>query len=257
MNLLLVNDDGIDAKGIRALLKTGAERGHRVFVCAPAHQMSAASQRITLNDPICVRPRQLEGAVAAFAIAGTPTDCVRLAVSELLPEPVDVCLSGINDGYNAGMATCYSGTVGAAREATMLGLKAMAVSISHKASDAAIQYFADICIRMAEGYAAIQTPPLTVLNVNAPHAEPEQMTRIVEAPLSTANYHDLYIKLETPRSGTAYWMSNDSRSDPATPNSDWDMLQKGYITYSFLGIPQQFTGLKDEAITQSVTDAAR
>ena len=257
MNLLLVNDDGIDAKGILALLEAAAAHGHHVVVCAPAQQMSAASQRITLEGPIMVQQRQLAGAAQAFAISGTPTDCVRLAARGLAEGPVDVCLSGINNGYNAGMATYYSGTVGAAREAAMNGYAAMAVSISHRASDAALKHFADMCIRMAEGYAALQVPRMTVLNVNAPHVEPEQMDRVVEAPLSTANYHDVYERNETPRCGTAYWLGNDSQSDPATPGSDWDMLQKGYVTYSFLGIPQQITGLENGFITRAVQDTAR
>ena len=118
MFILLVNDDGIDSIGLRVLLKAAVKRGHRVMVCAPAEQQSAASQRINLNRPIMVYQHDYAPGTSAWAISGTPSDCVRVAL-ELSDERPDVCFSGINDGENAGCATFYSGTLAAAREASM------------------------------------------------------------------------------------------------------------------------------------------
>lgn len=101
-----------------ALMEAALKRGHRVSMCAPSGQMSAASHRITLSDPLYVKDYPLNWENAeGFAITGTPADCVRLAfLGGLVAESVDGVISGINNGYNAGLATYYSGTVGAARE---------------------------------------------------------------------------------------------------------------------------------------------
>ena len=116
MHILLVNDDGITAVGITALLKEAAARGHRVTMAAPDRQQSAASHRLTLSEPIMMHPftTGLPG-VEAYAIKGSPADCVRVALlGGLVTDPVDVVVSGINNGLNAGMDAHYSGTLGAA-----------------------------------------------------------------------------------------------------------------------------------------------
>ena len=138
MHIFLVNDDGIGSKGIMALARAATGRGHKVTMCAPATQQSAASQRITLAEPIYVAPYPSQDPLlTAYAITGTPTDCVRLGLQNLAKEPVDVLISGINDGYNSGMAVHYSGTVAAAREGALNGLHAIAAH-HHKASQALI-----------------------------------------------------------------------------------------------------------------------
>jgi hypothetical protein len=107
MHIFLVNDDGIGAVGIMALLRAAEKRGHRVTMCAPKNQMSAASQRITLSDPIQVREYPVEGSsCTAWAIDGTPADCVRVSLCPggLVTDPVDMVISGINKGENAGTA---------------------------------------------------------------------------------------------------------------------------------------------------------
>ncbi len=174
MHIFLVNDDGIQSTGINALCRAAVERGHQVSVCAPSRQQSAASHRITLTDPIYVQEHDMGlSSVNAWAITGTPTDCVRLGLFELVRTPVDVLISGINDGYNAGMAVHYSGTVGAATEGALNRVRAMAVSVHHKATGALYDYVAKLAIVTAEQYAALKTPPATILNMNAPLRDPD------------------------------------------------------------------------------------
>ena len=240
MHILLVNDDGIQSIGIHALCQAALMRGHRVSVCAPSQQQSAASHRITLLDPIYVKEYDFgaEG-VTAYAITGTPADCVRLAIYELIKEPVDVLISGINDGYNAGMAVHYSGTVGAATEGALNRLRAMAVSVHHEATQEMYDYTAHLAIAAAERYVALKTPPATVLNINAPLREPEEVKPAVLAPLSTANFKDFYIRRESPRAGVYYWMSSEGSMEAPEENSDMDMLNKGHVTFTFMGNPTE------------------
>lgn len=251
MHIFLVNDDGIQSLGIRALCEAALARGHRVSVCAPSAQQSAASQRITLNDPIYVKPYDFGlGGVAAWAITGTPTDCVRLGLFELVTDPVDVLISGINDGYNAGMAVHYSGTVGAATEGALQRVPSMAVSVHHRATPAMVRNTARLAILAAERYPALSVPPVTVLNMNAPLREPEQLLPPMLAPLATANFRDCYIRRESPRAGVYYWMSNDNLTDPPAEGTDLDLLAKGHVTITFMGNPSEH-GAALDAFTQA------
>jgi 5'-nucleotidase len=238
MHILLVNDDGIQSIGIHALCEAALARGHRVSVCAPSAQQSAASQRITLLEPIYVKAFDFGfDGVAAHAITGTPADCVRLGLFELVTEPVDVLISGINDGYNAGMAVHYSGTVGAATEAALNRVRAMAVSTHHRASKATYAHTARLAVLAAERYAVMDVPHATVLNVNTPLREPTDMLPPVLAPLSIANFKDSYIRRESPRAGAYYWMSNEYSMEPPEEGSDLYWLDKGHVTVTFMGNP--------------------
>ena len=127
MNIVLTNDDGFDAPGLRAAFCALRELG-TVHVVAPKTERSACSHAITLRRPIMVHPTKLDGLGTVLAVDGTPADCVRLAIAAIIDQPVDLVVSGINAGANAGVDTYYSGTVAGAREAALLGVPAVAVS---------------------------------------------------------------------------------------------------------------------------------
>ena len=110
MKVLISNDDGIFAPGIEALVQAFADAGHDVIVCAPDSQRSAASHSLTIGRPLTVKEMDFPGAKKAYAIGGTPADCVKLGVMVLCPDAQAV-VSGINKGYNAGTDILYSGTV--------------------------------------------------------------------------------------------------------------------------------------------------
>ena len=150
MKLLLSNDDGYLAAGIGALAKTLQAAGHEVFVAAPHRQRSAASRSMTLFDPLRAERVSLPAApdVEAYAVTGTPVDCVRLALGNLFPEP-DLVLSGVNEGANLGTDTLYSGTVAAAHEAALLGYQAIAVSC-HGHRPVHFETAARVALRAAE-----------------------------------------------------------------------------------------------------------
>ena len=130
MHILLTNDDGVYAPGIRAMYSELCKMGD-VTVVAPEGERSSISQAITLNHPIYHRQVQFVPRAHAHAISGTPTDCVKFGVTTILKEKPDLIVSGINDGSNDGCSVFYSGTVGAAREGALMGLCSVAVSLDY------------------------------------------------------------------------------------------------------------------------------
>jgi len=173
MNILLTNDDGIHAKGITAL-HGELSPYHNVNVVAPESEMSAVGHAISLTRPIRVRKVNKNGSFFGYGVEGTPADCVKIAVQELLETPPDLVLSGINQGANVGVNVLYSGTVSAATEGAFLGIKSAAISLdSHKDPDFAfaarfsheiIKFIMDSALKKG-----------TALNVNIPAVPTEKI----------------------------------------------------------------------------------
>ena len=250
MHILITNDDGIQAAGLKALGTAVLERGHRLTVCAPATQQSAASQHLTIDKPLLTREIPWEGA-EAWAVEGTPADCVRiglrLAENRMGPAeqpgagtPVDFVLSGINNGWNAGTAVYYSGTFSAAREAAMAHRRAMAVSIDVGATEEMLAHTARTAVALAEALASEQFPKAAVLNLNVPALPPAELKELKIAPLSDAFFLDEYEKRESPRRVTYFWLSDGLQMEPHAPGTDLDLLEKGHATLSIV------TGFRDE-----------
>ena len=234
MHIFLTNDDGVGAKGIMALYHAAIKRGHEVTMCAPRHQQSAAGHRFTLSDPLFANDYPLEHG-KGYAVAGAPADCVRIGLQKIVEKPVDVVISGINEGYNAGIATHYSGTVGAAMEGSFHNRPSIAVSIHHKATQEMIDHLADYTIRVAEQFAKKPHKRTTILNINAPCLQPDQLKEPVYVPLDTAFYLDSYEKRTSPRAGDYYWLESGSPIEPADEGSDNWYLERGHITLTIMG----------------------
>ena len=237
MHILLVNDDGIGAVGIMALLNEAAARGHFVTMVAPATQQSAASHRITLTEPIFMQPYETGlPNTEAFAIRGTPADCVRIALrGGLLRQRPDVVISGINNGHNAGMAVHYSGTVGAAMEGSMEGLRAVAASIGWNASPEGLHALAVLTIDMAERYCCIPALPMSVMNINAPGESPDSWMPTVYAPMNASCYQDGYERRESPFHGSYFWLTGCAEPEVHFEGTDQWYLARGHVTVTMLG----------------------
>ncbi|MBR4081014.1 MAG: 5'/3'-nucleotidase SurE [Clostridia bacterium] len=234
MHILLTNDDGFDSPLLQLLCRAAAARGHRVSVSAPAAQQSAKSHSFTLNQPLIVHRREMEGAVQAWAVEGTPVDSARLGFMNLVSEPIDLVISGINNGENVGLATYVSGTVGAAREIAFQNKRAMAVSMQYGTDEATARFFADWVITVAEHYMTYPVPDKAVCNLNVPRVPVHELQPPVVCPLSTNVYTDDYEHRVSPRGAEYYWLSPMREDTDPTPGSDVDMLQKGHITCTFL-----------------------
>lgn len=231
MKILVVNDDSIHAPGI-ALLAQAAMALGEVTVAAPAQQCSAMSQQITLRHPIRVRQVDFPVPVkAAWQVAGTPADCVRVAVQALLPEKPDLVLSGINAGWNAGYDIIHSGTLGAALEAAMYGIPAIALSNAHGAS---LELAARHLPRVLELLAQEAPPRDSVWNVNFPGCGPQALKGIrtgrTVAPVPL--FREWYSRTDNPDGSADLTVEGTmlTASDPVPAGSDLEAVLNGYIS---------------------------
>lgn len=250
MNLLLVNDDGIESRLLHTLARAAKARGHHVLLCAPVRQQSAKSHCFTIASPLMAHPRPLDCADEAWAVEGTPADCTRLGLMALSREKIDLVISGINDGWNAGLATYVSGTVGAAREAAFQGVPAMAISAAPDTPEATVHFFADWAVTLAERYVSYPRPALSVLNVNVPGVEVAALKAPVFCPINLNVYRDQYERRESPRGEAYFWLSPEIPDDSPTPGSDVYYLTRGHITATFLMPTGQEQGQYADLLTE-------
>ena len=226
MKILISNDDGITAAGLHALVRAFSGAGHEVAVVAPDSQRSAASHSLTMHTPLIPQRAQVEGAALAYAVNGTPVDCVKLALHNLYTD-ADFVVSGINHGYNLGTDVLYSGTVGAAMEGSLDGVPSMAVSLCHKRTDT-YDLAAELAVKMMDVVLANPLPRGTVLNLNYPGVD--RALGVKAAPLKYTRYIDTYIERENDRVGKYYWLSGGIDEDQEPGDDDFTWLQKGYAT---------------------------
>ena len=234
MHILLVNDDGFDSRLLHILCRAAAERGHRVTVCAPNSQQSAKSHAFTLATPLKVVKDRMEGAQDAWRIEGTPVDACRVGLLGVCEEKPDLVISGINAGYNVGLATYVSGTVGAAREAAFQGYPALAVSLEPRTPEETISFFADYAVKLGEKLVHYDAPHQSVCNVNAPPVPVADIQGVTVCPITCHVYKDGYERVVSPRGETYFWLSNEIEDMCPAENTDLDYLHRGYITVTFL-----------------------
>lgn len=229
MKILLTNDDGYRAPGLRALYRELAARGHEVIICAPDRERSAASHSFTITSPL--KPRMfIEDDISGYHVDGTPADCARLGV--YMFTDVDLVISGINHGANAGGACVYSGTVAAAMEAAMCGYPALATSLaSFTAKDFSAP--ARITAAVAEWMPAHPLPIGVIYNLNAPDLPYEKIKGLRKATLSTLFIGEAkYEKRRAPYGFDYYWLTDGEDIPMTDPECDSLLLKAGWATIS-------------------------
>jgi 5'-nucleotidase len=238
MRILLTNDDGIYAPGLRAL-RTELQKLGTVTVVAPATEQSAAGHSITLHTPLVVQEvREETGHRLGWAVEGRPADCVKLALLELLPEPPDLLVSGMNAGSNAGINVLYSGTVAAAVEGAFFHRMSIAVSLDYtKPKPHDFPTAANYARQIIEQILAQQPPGHHWLyNVNLPNLELGPLKGVRVVPQNFVPYTERYDRRIDPRGRTYYWTSPDYGCPDPHPDSDETALRDGYATVT----PLQF-----------------
>jgi len=207
MRILLTNDDGIHAHGLWALYKRFAGN-HDVTVIAPDRERSAVGHSITLNDPLRTTYVEVNGGYKGYAVTGTPADCIKLGVLEILDQKPDIVISGINKGVNLGVNINYSGTVAAAKEAALYGMTAIAVSIQGtKATnydDTA--FFIGV---LAKKVLEKGLPVGTFLNVNIPDMPVKETAGLRFSRHGVKLFGEYFEKRVDPRNRTYYWQGCD------------------------------------------------
>lgn len=240
MKLLISNDDGIFALGIRSLANALAEAGHDVSVVCPDRERSATGHGLTLHDPI--RAEVVESvfhpSVKAWACSGTPSDCVKLALWALLDSPPDYVLSGINHGSNLGTDILYSGTVSAAMEGVIEGIPGIAFSLT-SFTNRDFQPAAKFAQILMERLAKEPLSQLMLLNVNVPPVKWDAIAGVAVTRQGVRRYFDVFEKRVDPRGKTYYWLTGELQEElepPAHPYlspdipTDVQAIRDNYIT---------------------------
>ena len=229
-NILLSNDDGILANGIRALIEE-LSPDYNVYVVAPDRERSAAGHSLTLHTPLRVEEVEpLYGAKRCWMTTGTPGDCVKIAILAPEEQP-DLVISGINHGPNLGADILYSGTVSCAIEGAMMGIPSIATSLaslhSEKEDFKVAAEFISKLLTQLEGYKA---PDKTILNINIPGLEKDDIAGVAITELGRRMFTDTYEKRVDPRGKTYYWMAGELISEPEDANTDLATIRKNKIS---------------------------
>ncbi len=237
MRILLTNDDGVYAPGLRALRQELLKLG-QVTVVAPAGEQSAVGHSITLLTPLLVQEvLDEQQRPIGWAVEGKPADCVKLALMELLPEPPDVIISGLNAGSNAGINVLYSGTVAAAIEGAFFKHTSIAVSLEYtKAKPLDFPRAAEYARTVIEQILARRPAPGTLFNVNIPSLEKGPVRGVRVVPQNIAPYVEEFDRRVDPRGRIYFWTRPGLNCPDPHPDTDVTALAESYITVT----PLQF-----------------
>jgi 5'-nucleotidase len=219
--ILVTNDDGVHARGIKALTAVLEALGE-VHVVAPDREVSACSQSLTLKHPLRAEPVEER----VYAVDGTPADCVNLALVKLLPRRPDLLVSGINRGANLGEDVFYSGTVGGAREGTFFGVPSFAISLASQ-SGGDFSYAAASAARIAALILEKGLPERTLLNVNVPAGTPKGAIVTVQG---RREHEGTILEGLDPRRRTYYWIEEGRDQWVSDDLSDIHAIREGFIS---------------------------
>jgi len=228
MKILLANDDGIYSEGIYALYKELSKIAD-VTVVAPITEQSAVGHAITITDPLRVTEFYKFGEFFGYGIKGSPADCVKIAVSDIMKEKPDLVVSGINHGANLATNVIYSGTVSAATEGAMLGIRSIAVSLCTK-DKFDFTPSAEIGRYFAEYMYGSSLPDNTVLNINVPKLSKEDIKGWRFAKQGNSRFLDTFAKREDPRGGYYYWLVGEKKEMDITLDTDEYMVENGFVS---------------------------
>jgi len=241
MRILVCNDDGYRADGILVLAEA-LRRIATVQVVAPTDNRSGASNSLTLDRPLRVRP----GGDGSQAVDGTPADCINLAFHSLLDAPPDLVVSGINAGENLGDDVLYSGTVAAAMEARLLGTPAIAVSLAganptHYASAAAV------ALELAQRFRTGGLPSGSLLNVNVPDLPQDELRGVRVTRLGRRHKVPASVPQLDPKGRPVYWLGPAGPpGDDAGPGTDFRAIADGYVSITPLQMDLTAYGMMEE-----------
>ncbi len=246
VKILLANDDGIYAPGLAALEKELRRIGN-VLVVAPATEQSGVGHSITYLTPLTCKKMYDGDQFRGWAVDGSPADCVKLGVSVLAGEPVDLVVSGINGGLNAGINVLYSGTVAAAIEGAFFRIPSVAVSLEYD-PHAEFEIAAKFAVELIQQIVAKRQVSPELYNINIP----TQATRLLHSggrpevrcvPMGVQRYGEHYIKRQDPKGRDYYWSTSDPPPERTEHETDLTALALGHVTVTPLSFDMTKTSL--------------
>ncbi len=253
MHLLVSNDDGVDAPGI-AVLSDALRTLGRVSVVAPDRDRSGASNSLTLDQPI----RAVDLGNGRYRVAGTPTDCVHLALAGLLDELPRIVVSGINNSANMGDDVLYSGTVAAAMEGRFLGLPAIAMSLV--TADHIGKHYetaAQVAVKLVQRLLADPLPADTILNVNVPDRAIGDIRGFEVTRLGHRHRSEACIRQTDPRGRPVWWIGPAGPEQDAGPGTDFHAVRMGFVSITPLTVDLTRYSALDKLSAWVRNDAAR
>jgi len=244
--ILVTNDDGITAPGIRALVEAVKDFG-KVVVVAPDKPQSAQGHALTLTEPLRLRKVNIFGDIEAYECSGTPVDCVKLAKDVVLENrAADICVSGVNHGSNASINIIYSGTVSAAMEASLEGINSIGFSLLSYDHDADLEP-AKKYIRQLVRYVLDNGLHKTkLLNINIPNLPADEIKGIKICRQANGKWVEEFTRAKDPRGGDYYWLTGKFTNPDTGTDTDIWALENGYVSV----VPSQHDLTAYEAIDE-------
>lgn len=233
--ILITNDDGISAKGIRSMVEAVEGLG-QIIVIAPDSPQSGMGHAITIHEPIRLYPSDIHGDIESYSCSGTPVDCVKLAVYEVLHRKPDLILSGVNHGANTSTNVLYSGTMSAAVEGAMEGIPSMGVSLCSFDSDANFENAKRVVRELAKKLLNDPIEKGYCLNVNVPDVSEADFQGVKVCRQAHAFWEDRFDKRKDQFGNPYYWLTGDFLDQDKTEDTDLFWIEKNYATI----VPTQF-----------------
>lgn len=233
--ILVTNDDGVSAAGIRSLVEAVKDLG-KVVVVAPDKPQSGMGHAITIGHPLRMYPVDIFEGIEAYAISGTPVDCVKLAVDKVLHRKPDICISGVNHGANHSINVIYSGTMSAAMEAAIESIPAIGFSLLDYGAHpdfSASQHYARLIVQKV---LANKLPKHFLLNVNIPKLPLHQITGYKICKQAYAKYKESFLERKDPHNRNYYWLTGEFVNFDKAKDTDVWALANNYVSV----VPVQF-----------------
>lgn len=244
MKILLSNDDGVHAQGLKSLYQALVAE-HDVMVIAPDRNCSGASNSLTLTNPL--RLQQVESGF--YSVNGTPTDCVHIGVNQFLNFKPDIVVSGINHGANLGDDVIYSGTVAAATEGRHMGLPAIAVSLNSHAADADFSTAAEIARQIISQIETHPIPTDQILNINVPAVKLQEINGVKTTRCGRRHQADSMIKATDPFGRDVFWYGPIGKIKDASEGTDFAAIEHNYVSVTPLTV--DMTAYKSVALLEN------
>ncbi|MCL2561465.1 MAG: 5'/3'-nucleotidase SurE [Rikenellaceae bacterium] len=229
--IFITNDDGYSARGLAALIEIGRKFGN-VVVIAPEQPQSGKSHSITMYNPLYLRTIRKEEGLEVYACSGTPADCVKLAFDHLLADRLpDLTLSGINHGSNSAISVLYSGTMGAAIEASFYGRPSIGFSLTDHSADADFRAASAIAETVVAKTLASNIEMPMCLNINIPVGTPEQIRGVRVVRQNEGYWKETFVRRQDPRGNDYYWLTGDFyNAEPGATDTDEWALDNMYVS---------------------------
>jgi 5'-nucleotidase len=228
--ILVTNDDGINAKGLQSLIEMVRPFG-RVVVVAPKEGNSGMSHAITIKYPLRIRKHERADEVEMYSVNGTPVDCVKLAMSQVLKNPPDLIVSGVNHGSNASVSIFYSGTMAAVIEGCLYGIPSVGFSLLDFLPDADFSGVIQHGVQVIEAVLSNKLPKGTCLNVNFPAIKPSEIKGIRVCRQNMGTWREEFEKRTDPRGYEYFWLTGYYHNEePKATDTDEHALNNGYIS---------------------------